>query len=54
MRLDVADPDLTIRQICLSLAVTTHASILDWHALPLPDLLQWYEDVNRSLEAMKT
>lgn len=47
------DPDLTIKQICLSLAVTTHSNILDWHAMPLGDLFQWYEDVNRSLEAMK-
>ena len=53
MRLDVADPDLTIKQICLSLAVTTHSGILEWHSLPLADLLQWYEDVNQSLEAMK-
>ena len=53
MRLDVADPDLILKQICLSLAVTTHSSILEWYALTLPDLLQWYEDVNQSLEAMK-
>ena len=53
MQLDVADPDLILKQICLSRAATTHSSILEWHALPLPDLLQWYDDVNQSLEAMK-
>ena len=53
MRLDGADPDLTVKQICLSLSVMTHSNILEWNAFPLGDLLQWYDDISRSLEAMK-
>lgn len=53
MGLTSEDPDLTIKQICLGLAVTTHSGIFEWHALPLADLLQWYDDISQSLEAMK-